>query len=95
MNKIPNSVEIPSDNEIIAFLKIFKGISLYDPDDMWKKKMFNWDIFTHKSENRYVEELKLIPKTEKKSFNKQKNEEWRNWMKTNNQWISFYEWYYP
>lgn len=47
IDKIPESVEIPSDSEIIAFLKIFKGIGPYDPEDPWKKKMFNLDIYTH------------------------------------------------
>ena len=36
-----------------------------------------------------------MPKEERKTFNNQKNEEWKNWMKSRNQWISFYEWYYP
>ena len=76
-NKILKHVEIPSDSEIIAFLKIYKGISPYDPEDQWKKKMFNWDIFTHKYENRYVEELRLLPNEEIKTFNNQKNEEWK------------------
>lgn len=37
INKIPENVEIPSGPEIVAFFDI-KGISPYNPDDLWKKK---------------------------------------------------------
>jgi len=46
-NKIPSKIQLPSDEEIIQFLKIYKGISPYDPSSEWYKKMFNWDLYTH------------------------------------------------
>ena len=33
IDKIPSRIEIPSDSEIIAFLKMFKGIGPYDAED--------------------------------------------------------------
>lgn len=95
IDKIQRHVEIPSDSEIIAFLKIFKGIGPYDPDDQWKKKMFNWDMFTHEKEHLYFEEVMLLPRDDRPAFNRQNVEKWKEWMKAENQWISFYEWYYP
>ena len=69
IDKIPANVELPSDSEIIAFLKIFKGVGPYDPEDAWKKKMFNWDIFTHEKENLYMQEVLLLEKKDRKTFN--------------------------
>jgi len=59
IDKIPKSVEIPSDEEVLFFLKIFKGIGPYDPADPWKKKMFHWGIFTHEKEHLYMQEMLL------------------------------------
>ena len=86
---------MPSDTEIIAFLKIFKGISPYNPEDSWKKKMFNWDIFTHEKENLYMQEVLLLEKKDRKAFNEENTAAWKAYMKAQNMWLSFYEWYYP
>ena len=74
---------------------MFKGIGPYDAEDPWKKKMFNWDIYTHEKEHVYMQELQLIPKQDRMSFNQNNDANWKAWMTANNQWISFYEWYYP
>lgn len=69
IDKIPSSIEIPSGEEIIAFFKIFKGIRPYDPDNVWKKKMFNWDIYTHEKEHLYMQEMLLLENKDSKAFN--------------------------
>ena len=57
--------------------------------------MFNWDIYTHEKEHLYMQELYLLEKKDRKEFNQQNDSAWKAWMQAQNQWISFYEWYYP
>ena len=42
-----------------------------------------------------MQEVLLMGKKDRKTFNEQNTSAWKEWMKANNQWISFYEWYYP
>lgn len=79
-NKIPSKIQLPSDEEIIQFLKIYKGISPYDPSNEWYKKMFNWDLYTHQQEYRYYEEMKTYSKKVRSTINKVNNENWKAWM---------------
>lgn len=95
VNPIPKHIEIPTDEEISYFLKIYKGIGPYNPEEEWKKKMFNWDLYTNEQENRYLQELKSLSKEQKRPYNESNISAWKKWMTAHNQWISFYEFYYP
>ena len=44
---IPVHIAQPSDEDIRIFLQVMNGISPFDSDDQWLKKMFTWDIYMH------------------------------------------------
>ena len=50
------------------------------------KNMINWDLFTHEDSKQSRESHSMEQKTILAK-------EWKEHMVTQNQWISFYEWY--
>jgi len=87
-----NSYYMPTESEIRKFLLVFKGTSPYDQTNDHMKKMFNWDLLTHE---KYEEFRNLVnSKSDKEAFQKQCQSDWLAYMKKNNMWLSFYEFYY-
>ena len=90
---LPQSCYKPSKIEIKKFLGLYKGISPYTASDEWMKKMFSWDIYTHPLAEKYKKELAAV-KTERKSYAHKRKQAWLDYMKQNDCWLSFYEFYY-
>ena len=44
---VPVHIAQTSDEDIRIFLRVMNGISPFDYDDQWSKKMFTWDIYMH------------------------------------------------
>jgi len=82
----------PTKAEIQKFLRIYKGISPYNSQDEWMKNMMSWDIFTHPKASQFQQEMEQSQ--DPKAFRCQMKEEWISYMKENNLWISFYEFYF-
>lgn len=61
------------------------GFEKHKVDTEWMKSMLNWDLMTHL-------EVKSFDLTTSKEQRIRLDVEWKDYMDSNNQWISFYLW---
>jgi len=81
-----------TESEIRKVLNLLKGVSPYNPQDSWMKKMINWDVVTHEKVDGFVSFSQSQPNPVQ--FRQTTRQEWLKYMEENNLWISFYEWYF-
>jgi len=82
----------PTESEIRRFLVLHKGSSPYNPNDIFMKKMMNWDLVTHEKSSEFMEMVE--EQKEPQRFMQQAKESWMSYMKKYNMWLSFYHYFY-
>jgi hypothetical protein len=84
-NPLPESINRPSIDEIHKFHSIMKGCPRESIEEVWIKKMLNWDLFTHPE----TSDFNISTSDEEKT---RLSKDWQNYISEKDTWISFYEW---
>jgi hypothetical protein len=84
-NPLPESIKRPSIDEIHKFHSVMTGCPKRSIEEVWIKKMLNWDLFTHPE----TSDFNISTTDEEKT---KLSKDWQNYISEKDIWISFYEW---